>query len=203
MSHISDHRPSVTGFTLVELLVAMSLMVTLMAGVLSAYLFLGRNLTRLVNLQQQSTKTRHTLRVFAQDVGAASKLTAATSTISGNTTTAAHFAVLVPTSADGSTTKTVTYDYLSATGKLTRTDPSGALDVLTDITDFSINYYTQNQTSSGTAFSATLAAPANSLSIKAIEFKFTTSVGSAAAGTQATYSAMSPRVLLRNRTSLQ
>jgi prepilin-type N-terminal cleavage/methylation domain-containing protein len=195
MSRINAHRSA--GFTLVELLVAMSLMATLMAGVLAAYLFLGRNLTRLVNLQQQERKTRHALRVFSQDVGMASNLTTASSTLSGSTTTAAQFVLVPPTGS------AVTYAYSSATGKLTRAEGAGqAQEILTDVTSFSINYFTVSQTLSGTAFSTTLAAPSNPLGVKAVEFRFTTSVGSSAAGTQATYSAMSPRVLLRNRTGL-
>jgi type II secretory pathway component PulJ len=198
MSRINGHKSATAGFTLVELLVAGSLTVTLMAAVLSAYLFLGRNLTRLVNMEQQQTKLRHALRVFAQDLGTAANLTTATSTISGSTTTFAQFVLVTPTGGN------VTYTYnLSGNGKLTRQVGSETVqDILTDITTFSINYYTVSQTLNGTAYSTTLAAPANPLGVKSVEFRVTTSVGSSAAGTLATFRAMSPRILLRNRTGL-
>ena len=172
-------------------MIATGLMLILTTAVLSTYLFLGRNVTRLSYLQQQEMKTRHTLRVFSQDVGMASQLTSASSTQFGLTTPA------------GAVTYTYTYNATTATGKLTRTDPTGAaLDILTDISSFAINYYTESQVANGTAFSAALAVPTNALSIKAVEFSFTTRVGSSAAGTLASYTAMSPRVLLRNRTTL-
>ena len=203
MFRINEHKLSVGGFTLVELLVAMSLMVTLAAAVLAAYLFLGRNLTRLVNYEQQERKARFAFRMFSQDLGAASNLTAASSTISSGTTTAAHFEVSVPTSADGSTSKTVVYDYSSATGKFTRQDGAqAAQNMLTDITSFSVNYFTVSQTLNGVAYDTALAAPSSPLGVKAVEFRFSTSVGSSAAGTLATYKAMSPRVLLRSRSGL-
>jgi prepilin-type N-terminal cleavage/methylation domain-containing protein len=196
MSPIKGHRSS-GGFTLVELLIAMALMLMLMAGVLSAYLFLGRNLTRLANLQQQEIKTGQAMRYFSQDVGTASQLTLATSTIAGGTTTAAQFTLTPPTGPN------VTYTYTSAAGKLTRDTGGTAITLLSDITSFSINYFTELQTMSGAAFSPALAAPANALSVKAIEFKFTTSVGTSAAGTLASYSANSPRVVMRNKSPLQ
>lgn len=75
-------RPE-AGFTLVELLIAASLMLVLGLGVISAYLFLGRNFTRLGNTQQQDVKARRALFYFTQDVSSA---TAFTSTVSANLT---------------------------------------------------------------------------------------------------------------------
>jgi prepilin-type N-terminal cleavage/methylation domain-containing protein len=198
MSRINEHKSARAGFTLVELMVATTLTVTLMAGVLSAFLFLGRNLTRLVNMQEQQTKTRRVLRMFSSDVGTASNLTTATSTITGGVTTYAQFVLVPPTGSN------VTYTYnLSGNGKLTRQVGAGtAQDQLTNITSFSINYFTVIDTVNGVAFSPTAAAPSNALGVKAVEFQFTTSVGSSAAGTLTTYSATSPRVLLRNRNGL-
>ena len=184
------------GFTLVELLIAGSLTVVLMAGVLSAYIFLGRNLTRLASLQQQEIKTGHVMRYFSQDLGTASQLTTAASTISGSTTTAAQFVLVPPTGPN------VTYTYTSATGKLTRDTGGTPVTLLSDITSFSINYFTESQTLSGNAFSSTFAAPANAISVKSVQFMFTTSVGSSASGTLATFSATSPRVVLRNKGTL-
>ena len=62
------------GFTLVELLVGMSLALVVMTGVLSTFAFLGRNLNRLANQQQLESEARRALAYFAQDVRMASGL---------------------------------------------------------------------------------------------------------------------------------
>ena len=60
------------GFTLVELLVGMSLALVVMTGVLSTFSFLGRNLNRLANQQKLESEGRRALAYFAQDVRMAS-----------------------------------------------------------------------------------------------------------------------------------
>lgn len=67
------HSPR-AGFTLVELLVGMSLALVVMTGVLSTFSFLGRNLNRLANQQQLESEARRALAYFAQDVRMASGL---------------------------------------------------------------------------------------------------------------------------------
>jgi len=68
-------RPqSRAGFTLVELLVGMSLALVVMTAVLSTFGFLGRNLNRLANQQQLESEGRRALAYFAQDVRMASGL---------------------------------------------------------------------------------------------------------------------------------
>src|SRR5687767_5062228 len=109
MSRISDRSPQ-RGFTLVELMVAVSAMAIVFAGIFAAYLFVGRNLTRLVNFQRQEVESRRALRQFTQDLSAAINLTTATST---------QIALTKPT-ATGTTT--VSYTYSSAHGTLARTD---------------------------------------------------------------------------------
>src|SRR5688572_20401816 len=82
MSPTSVHSRRGTGragFTLVEILVASSISAVVFAGILAAYLFVGRNLTRLVNVQHQEVESRRTLRQVTQDVSAAIQLTTATS----------------------------------------------------------------------------------------------------------------------------
>ena len=68
-------RPhSRSGFTLVELLVGMTLALVVMTAVLSTFGFLGRNLNRLANQQQLESEGRRALAYFAQDVRMASGL---------------------------------------------------------------------------------------------------------------------------------
>src|SRR5262245_19186427 len=73
-------EPAERGFTLVEVMVATSLPAIVLAAALAAFLFVGRNLTRLVNLQHQEVESRRTLRTFTQDLSAAIQLSTATST---------------------------------------------------------------------------------------------------------------------------
>jgi prepilin-type N-terminal cleavage/methylation domain-containing protein len=75
MSRISANRHRARrGFTLLELMIATAISSVVFIGILSAYLFVGRNLTRLVNLQQQEVASRGTLHRFTQDVGTAGQI---------------------------------------------------------------------------------------------------------------------------------
>lgn len=70
------NRPlqSRAGFTLVELLVGMTLALVVMTGVLSIFSFLGRNLNRLAHQQKLESEGRRALAYFAQDLRMASGL---------------------------------------------------------------------------------------------------------------------------------
>ncbi len=191
---------------MVELMVAMSVSLIVLGGVLSAYLFLGRGLTRLINAQQQEVKSRHTLRVFTDDLSTGNKLTAASSTISSGVTTAASFVVEIPKSGGATTSVTYTYSYSAAgTGTFTRyrADNAETTTILDNVTSLAVNYFTASEVAAGTVFSASRTAPTNSLSVKAVQVQFTTSIGSSASGTLASFTTLSPRVVMRNRGMLQ
>lgn len=57
----------------------MSLLAFLTLGVMSTYLFMGRNLERLMSTQQQGVKSRRLIRQFTQDVGSAMELSPSSS----------------------------------------------------------------------------------------------------------------------------
>jgi hypothetical protein len=164
----------------VELLVATSISAFVFAGILAAYLFVGRNLTRLVNFQHQEVESRRTLRQMTEDVGAAINLTTATAT-----------QLALTKQASGGTT-TVTYAYSSGDGTLTRTDAAGARIVLTGLTAFTITYYNER----GTAVT-------QKQSVKSLEFAFSSASGTAGSGTKSSYQTVSPRVVVRNKALLQ
>jgi hypothetical protein len=165
----------------VEILVATSVSAIIFAGILTAYLFIGRNLTRLVNVQHQEVESRRTLRYVTQDISAAIELTTATSS---------QLAVTKPTS--GGTTS-VTYSYSSANGTLSRTDSTGTQTLLSGLSAFTITYYNEG----GTAVSS------SPQSVKSVEVAFTSTAGSSNSGTLASYSTVSPRVILRNKQVLE
>lgn len=181
MSRSSAHSSRHRGFTLPELLIAVTLSGILFAAILSAYLFLGRNLTRLVNVHQQEVASRRTLRQFTDDASAAITLTTATST---------QLAMVKPTAAG---TTSVSYAYNSSAGTLTRTDATGSRTLVSGITAFAFTYYNEG----GTAIT-----PAPQ-SVKSVELSFSTAVGNAASGTLARYVVVSPRVVLRNKPALE
>lgn len=177
-------------------MVATSLAAIVFAGVLSAYLFMGRNLTRLVNSQEQNAASRRALQNFTQDLSAAIRFTTATSTD----------IVLLkqPRSATANATDTVTYTYSSGNRTLTRGEvivdsaatPSTvttSTELLRNVTALTFNYYNE----SGTAVTL------SPQSVKSVEVTFTTGVGSSTSGTRASYTTVSPRVVVRNKLALQ
>src|SRR3954471_10012567 len=108
-TNVHSARRRATAFSLMEVMIATTLFGIVLAAVLAAYLFVGRNLTRLVNLQHQEVESRRTLRTFTQDLSAAIQLSTASSSA---------ITLTKPTS---SGTTTVSYTYTSGDGTLTRT----------------------------------------------------------------------------------
>lgn len=187
---------SSAGFTLVELLIGMSLALMVMGAVLSSYTFMGRNLYRLVNQQSLQTDARRTLQYFEQDVDLASG-------ISG-TPSASSLVLIIPTSSTGSTT-TITWSYSSSSKTLTRTLASGSsLTLLSNLTSCAFSYYDK----SGNPYtSATLSAGSYLSSIKQVALSFSTKTGQNTDGSNspqtATYQASSARLILRNQAFLE
>ncbi|HVS51719.1 MAG TPA: prepilin-type N-terminal cleavage/methylation domain-containing protein [Opitutaceae bacterium] len=175
------------GFTLTELMVSLSISAIVMGGVLAAYLFLGRNLERMMFFQQQQVESRRALRNFTQDLSATVQLTTATTSQ----------IALTKTITGG--TSSVTYTYTAPTGgstadgKLDRVESGATTHLLTHLTSFTFSYFTE-------AGVQVTNAPQ---SAKSVEFNFASSLGSSANGTSAAFTSVSPRVVLRNRAALQ
>lgn len=173
------------GFTLVELLVGSTLAAMIMLSMLSSYLFLGRNLSRLANQQLLETQSRRALLYFAQDVRMASALTSPSAT----------GVVFTLPASSGSTT--VTYAYDSSAQTLTRTIGSiPQQTILTNLVSFSFNYYDASS-NTVTNFSNQV------LSIKRVAMTFGTQTGNSANGTQTpVYHFASPYLVIRNKSLL-
>jgi Tfp pilus assembly protein PilW len=207
-------------FTLVELLIGMTLALMLMTAVLSTYVMIARNFTRslgLVSANQPSleSQARHTLAYFAQDVRMASGLS--------GTPSASTVTLTLPT---GTGTNQVTYYYnsnpitpstssdpVTVNGSsiamqrqaLTRCVYNGStvttLLLQSSLLTCTINYYDN----SGNSYTSTdLSAGNYAIGIKQLSLTFTTQAGSSTNGTLTqVYTTTSPRLLIRNKALLQ
>lgn len=174
------HPPS-GGFTLLEVMMGTLITAFVFAGVLSAYIFLGRALIREGNMESLESRTRTTLYQFNQDV----------STSTSVTTTGMTSSTLVLNTTSGTT---ITYTYSAAQGTLSRQLSTSvvATTMLTGLTSFSFGYYDYYGISTS-----------NPNAVKQINMTYVTSAGSAITGSISNFSVASPRVLLKNRALLQ
>ncbi len=202
-----------SGFTLVELLIGLSLSLIVMTAVLTTYVSLGRNFTRSLGLSSANqpnleSQARRTLAAFAQDVRISSGISGTPSAIS--------LTLTVPTA---SGTKTVSY-YINATASPT---PPVTLS------GYSITVPAQTMVRVDGSNGATLALQSslqvggsntftyydvtgypyttfvNYLTgIKQVSFTITTQAGSSTNGTLTeAYETDSPRLIFRNTALLQ
>ncbi|MFZ5497148.1 MAG: prepilin-type N-terminal cleavage/methylation domain-containing protein [Verrucomicrobiota bacterium] len=214
----SAFRPPSAAFTLVELLIGAALSAAVLAAVLSSYLYLGRNLTRLANQQALETQSRRALGYFTQDVQRASgidttqplnasRVSLTVPTATGSTTVTYYY------NADLTDTATVTINGTNVTmpaASLTRCVYNGStvtsLTLLRHITDgdtdeadndLKLRYYD----ASGNEYTAyTDYLPG----IKQLSLEFKTQTGVANIGTQTlVHNVASSRLALRNRGFLQ
>ena len=197
-------RSASNGFTLVELLVGVTLSGAVMAAVLSSYIYLGRSFGRLANQQILESEARRTLAYFTKDVQAATGISG-TPSASGVTLT-------IPTSTG---TTTVAYNYNSSAGTFTRTPDGGTALVL-------LRYITDNDTSTAADLTIRYFDASNNeytsytdylTGIRQLSLAFRTQVRlstsgalavSSASGTQTpVYRVASSRMLIRNSAMLQ
>jgi prepilin-type N-terminal cleavage/methylation domain-containing protein len=205
------------GFTLVEVIIGMSLALMVMTAVLSTYVTLGRNFTRSLGISSANrpsleSQARRTLATFAQDVRMASGLDT-TGVAPKVVPSATKLTLILPS---GTGTKYVTY-YFNATGSavslstytipalsLVRIDLSAgtALTLHTSLlsSGFSFSYYD----SSGNPYSSTDLSALNYFpGIKQLSLSFTSQSGSSTNGTLTqVYQTDSPRLMLRNKALL-
>ncbi len=193
VERVAPNAFSSAGFTLVELMVSLTLAMAIIAAVISSYLFLGRNLGRIVNQQTLEIEGRRALSAFTQDVRAASSISGTPSVTSVTLT--------VPS---GASTTAVAWSYDNATGILTRTPASGtARTMVSNLTSLYFRYYndTGNAYDSGSAPYTTQTVYMSGL--KQMSLTFTAQTGAANNGTRTgVHSFASPRLLVRNRSLL-
>jgi prepilin-type N-terminal cleavage/methylation domain-containing protein len=197
--HTKDHSRRdrrKRGFTLLEVMMVTFISSFVFAGVLSAYIFLGRGLSRQVNEEGLESRTRLALYYFTLDVSSASAISAENP---GAQTTGTQMTLTIPG------TGLVNYycDWSGGTTKgiLERQVGSGAyLVLLTNLTNFSLQYFD--------ATTNPVIAPASAPSLPQINIKqvcmtYTTSAGYAPSGNLSQLTVVSPMVLLKNKGVLQ
>jgi Tfp pilus assembly protein PilW len=196
---------SATAFTLVELLVGMTLSLMVMTAVLSSYVFLGKNFTRTLGISSANQPTlesqgRRAVAYFTRDVQMASGRT--------GTVSASEVTLVLPTS---SGTKNVTY-YLNLTASpvsvYSVTVPANALARIDRSTSTSLTLMTNllSTTAAPSSFKYSDAAGnpyttyVNYLpGIKQIYFSLSAQAGSSTNGTLTqVYQISSAPLLLRN-----
>ena len=179
------------GFTLVELLVAATLAALAMTALLSAFVFLARNFTRLANLQALEGQSRRALAYLQTDLALAETVKA------GSTATASTVTLVLPTGE-------VTYTYDSSASRLRRQAAFGASPDLYLLntpgcrcTALAFNYYTGTGGSPADQVTPTANTP---YSIKQLQVSFTLQTPTTeSAQTRMQYKAVSARHNLRNK----
>lgn len=179
------------GFTLVELMTGSTMAAVVMAAVLSSFVFLGRNLTRLANYYSLEAKGREALGYLGKDLALAQAVKRGTAPTGGSLT------LELPSGE-------VTYTYDSGDSQLWRHANFGAnQDVRllkgenSSCTAFAFDYFTLTGGAPTSQLSSTVNVP---YSIKQIQVRFTVETpGGVSPDTHVTYDAVSARYLVRNR----
>ena len=166
-------------FTMVELLIGLSLAVLLTAAMLLSYTFLVRNLIRSSNQQQLEAQSSRFFQMLGKDVHSTTNVSAYS---------ASSVALVMPN------LSTVTYNYNALAGTLTRTDPTGSLTLITGVSIFSFNFL------DGQGVALPSPPPSSPYGIKQIEVNaLTATSGTATVGTQSSFAGTSARWVLRNQ----
>jgi Tfp pilus assembly protein PilW len=193
------------GFTLFELMLATVISAFVFAGVLSAYIFLGRALTRQGNEAEQESRSRTTLYYFTQEVSSATGIAPDTNP---SVTTSGLTQMVLNTLDGNGVPYTVTYVYTPNTsgGTLTRTPtptPStgiGPTSLLIGVTSLTFTYYNSAGTALTTTSSPTVTNPNI---VKQVSLAYTTVAGSQLSGAQSHFNVVSPLILMKNKPLLK
>jgi len=185
------------GFTLVELMIGSALAALVMAALLSSFVFIGRNLSRLASSQALENESRKALAYLRQDFATARAIK------SGTTPTATSVTLVLPSA---SANYEVSYTYDATTRKLRRqSTASPATDFYllgndhSICTSFGFFYYTSSDGSPASQLSASTIVP---YSVKQVEVGFVLESPTAwARERRARFEAASSRFLIRNRTA--
>jgi prepilin-type N-terminal cleavage/methylation domain-containing protein len=195
----AHRRQRARGFTLLEVMMVTFISSFVFAGVLSAYIFLGRALSRQVNAQSLESPARLALFYLTQDVSMASSVIAVNPPID----TSAPQSVLTLTVPGAPTSIVYSWDWTlgPGLGRLTRqVGANPPLTLLTHLSSFNFGY--ADATGSPlTVPTSTPAAP--QITIKQIYMTFTSSAGYGPSGNVSQFTVESPSIVLKNKPLLK
>jgi Tfp pilus assembly protein PilW len=198
--HIRSRDPRAKGtraFTLLEVMMVTLISAFVFAGVLSAYIFLGRGLMRQIHEQGLESRSRLAMYWFTQDVASASAIAAQNP---GTATTGDQFVLTIPGASN-----TVTYhcDWSGGAGLgiLDRVSGGTTLKLLTNISAISFGYYDMTGTSVSVPSTNTSPLPSTPaiLNVKQLYMTYTTTAGVKSTGSQSNLTVVSPRVIMKNK----
>ena len=186
------------GFTLLELMIGISLSFTIVVVTLAAYTYIGRNFTRMSNTQRLEALSRRAFVLLGKDVRTATQISSASTT---------QLVLTLPT-------KTVTYTYTVPTGTIyNRGILTRSASPVIDPEDYSTTLLTNIDTTATSPlrfnyFDSSGNATTTTASVKEIELAFSSAYTSDIKSTKdnlkkSSYTAVSSRVALSNRSFLQ
>lgn len=184
-------------FTLFEVMLATVITSFVFAGVLSAYIFLGRGLSRQLNAEGLESRTRLALSYFTQDVSGATSITAQNP---GAQVTGDQMTLTIPTStAPYSVTYHCDWSGGASNGILERSVNSGTyLVLLSNISSINFQYFD----AANNSVAAPTSASSPQINIKQVCMSFTTSAGYGPSGNLSQFTMVSPVVILKNKAML-
>ena len=198
-SHIKDRslkREGGHAFTLLEVMLVTFISSFVFAGVLSAYIFLGRGLSRQANEEVLESRSRLALYYLTQDISMASAIQAANP---GSETTGNQMTLTIPGIGSG-VTYYCDWSHGLSKGILERQVGSGTyLVLLTNLSSFSLQFL-DSTTHSVTVPSSIPSSP--QIEIKQVCMTFTSTWGYKASGNLSNLTVVSPLLVLKNQAVL-
>ncbi len=123
------------GFSLVELMISLALIMMLTLALLTSFVFIARGDRSLQNYGEMNAQARVLLETLGEDLRAATDVTNFSAT---------SLSLVVPTNADATTTEDVTWEYDSVSATVTREDSSGTRTMARDVETFAYYYANGN-----------------------------------------------------------
>jgi type II secretory pathway pseudopilin PulG len=133
--HPSFIRRRFGAFSLVELLISLTLVMMLTLALLTSYVFIARGDRSLTNYGEMNAQARKLLEQLGADLRAATDVTNFTAT---------SLSLTVPTNVSATTTEDVIWGYDSATSIVTRQSSSGSTTLARDVQIFAFYYTNTN-----------------------------------------------------------
>lgn len=132
-SGIRGVRPA--GFSLVELLISLTLVMMLTLALLTSYVFIARGDRSLQNYGDMNAQARKLLERLGEDLRGATDVTNFTAT---------SLTLTLPTNLAGTTSQDVVWDFDSAGGSVTRQDATSTATLARDVQTFAFYYANSN-----------------------------------------------------------